>query len=116
MASNAYQWPFERSTTHKVVDVHEVDSITTLAAKVELLPKTIDIILISNSQPSPLFITCDICAMPYPTHKCRGEGSSRGQEEQVSYVGNTVLIQVPTTQAKETIQISLGETQNLSSF
>lgn len=39
MASNAYQKPFERSTTPKVTSVHEVDAVTALAAKVELSSK-----------------------------------------------------------------------------
>lgn len=70
--------------------MHKVDSIIALATKVELLSKRIDSVLISNSQSSPLPMShnYDICVGPYPTHECRGKGTSNGQKKQVSYVGN----------------------------
>lgn len=42
MATNEYQWNFERNILVKAIGIYEVDPITTLAAQVEVITKRLN--------------------------------------------------------------------------
>ena len=42
MATNSYQWSFERNKPSRIAGIYEVDALTTLAAQVEEITKRLD--------------------------------------------------------------------------
>lgn len=68
MASNAYQWPTKRSTTRKIAGLHEVNTLTTLSAHVNLLTKQLSNLGVNAIKSQP--ITCDFCGGNHANGQC----------------------------------------------
>ena len=52
MATNNYQWPNERSILKKVVDIHDVDSLTAISAQVVILSNQIAALNTKGASPN----------------------------------------------------------------
>lgn len=56
MASNGYQWSYERNKPVKANNIYEVDAITTLTAQVEAISKRLDTMQV---QPQSPMMSCE---------------------------------------------------------
>ncbi|XP_024024835.1 uncharacterized protein LOC112092569 isoform X2 [Morus notabilis] len=65
MATSSYQWPAERLPGRRAVGLHNVETITSLAAQMEALNKKMDGLQL------PISITCDFCGGSHPNHECQ---------------------------------------------
>ncbi|XP_017976459.1 PREDICTED: uncharacterized protein LOC108661974 [Theobroma cacao] len=81
IASNNYQWPYERLGIRKVTRIHELDVINTVSTQLASIAKKIDKLSVNVIRNS--FMTCEFC----------GEGHSNDNypiySESCQFVGNT---------------------------
>ena len=88
MASNNYQWHGERNQPRKAAGVYEIDSLSTLNAKLDSLTKKLER-LNFRGQPSQVFC-CDICGVGHATLECQNAGvySQDSSIEQLNALNN----------------------------
>jgi len=71
MAANAYQWPYERNISKKVLGVHELDILTTLSSQVASISKQVSSLTNQVNAINTPTETCDQYEGPQVSTQCQ---------------------------------------------
>ena len=87
MATNNYQWTADRVTTKRIQGVHEIDSLSALAAQVATLSRKLDNINVSAIHSTNT--CCEFCAGNHMGINCQvGNPFANNSSEQANFVSN----------------------------